>query len=202
MAALAPRRAATTASRSRSRSTPDPNDASKYIVNSAPSTLQAADRRARCASSYIVFTNPTPLDYCVTENDFAFADHSEDARWPRRPFAPFAPVSDRAPALHFGFTPQAAGGAREPAGRRCIDAGARTATPQPFVWDYWGARGWTELSVRDTTAGLRQTGLIQFVGAPDALPREGLGGALYRIRARLKTGLASQQQVVRSAACG
>jgi hypothetical protein len=52
----------------------------------------------------------------------------------------------------------------------------RQGDPQPFVWDYWGTRGWTELSVRDATMGLKQTGLVQFVGAPDALPRDGLGG--------------------------
>ena len=45
--------------------------------------------------------------------------------------------------------------------------------------------------MRDVTAGLRQTGLIQFVGAPVALARAGLGGSLYRIRARLKPGFAS-----------
>jgi len=78
-------------------------------------------------------------------------------------------------------------------------APAAEGDPQPYAWDYWGVRGWTELSVRDTSFGLRQTGLVQFVGAPDALPREGLGGALYRVRARLKSGLASQDQRV---ACG
>jgi hypothetical protein len=41
--------------------------------------------------------------------------------------------------------------------------------------------------------GLQRTGLIQFVGQADALPRPGLGGASYRIRARLKTGLARLQ---------
>jgi len=74
---------------------------------------------------------------------------------------------------------------------------AMEGDPQPFAWDYWGARGWTELSVRDATAGLKQTGLVQFVGPPDALPRQGAGGALYRIRARLKSGLASQDHIVR-----
>ena len=168
---------------------PDPADSSKFIVKSVAATLKPpviSDLRV----SYTVFSNPTPLDFCVTENEFAFAEHSEDARWARGGFAPFVPVSDRAPALHLGFA------AKPPSALvsvlAAIAAPAEDAAPQPLVWDYWGSRGWTELSVRDVTSGLKQTGLIQFVGAPDALPREGLGGNLYRIRARLKTGFVSQ----------
>ena len=165
------------------------------IGNSARSA--SADHRPQLAVSFRYFTNPQPLEFCVGENDFAFADHSEDARWPRSPFAPFTPVSDLTPALHFGFT------SKPPSAAVSILAHvlepAAEGAPQPFVWDYWGSRGWTELSVRDTTSGLMRTGLIQFVGAPDAMPRDGLGGALYRIRARLKSGLTSHGQIVR---CG
>jgi hypothetical protein len=168
---------------------PDPNDNAKFVVNAAAATL-APPIAHELRVGYTVFSNPTPLDYCVTENDFAFAEHSEDARWPRSGFTPFTPVSDRAPALHLGFS------AKPPSALVSLLAAVATpaadAAPQPFVWDYWGSRGWTELSVRDVTSGIQQTGLIQFIGAPDALPRDGLGGSLYRIRARLKPGLASQ----------
>ena len=173
--------------------TPDPADSSKYVVSSTPSTL-APPIVARLDINYRYFTNPQPLDFCVTENDFAFTEHSDDARWPRRPFAPFQPVSDVTPALHFAFDAQPPAALVSLLAQ--VTAPAVDGDPQPYAWDYWGARGWTELSVRDTTLGLRQTGLVQFVGAPDALPREGLGGTLYRIRARLKSGLASQDQVV------
>jgi len=179
--------------------TPDPaapNDPTKFKVVTTPDTLQPPIL-ARVGISYRVFTNPQPLQACVAENDFAFSEHTEDARWPRRPFSPFVPVSDRAPALHFGFDN------KPPAALVSlllqVTLPAAEGAPQPLVWDYWGERGWTELSVRDTTAGLAQTGLLQFVGAPDALPREGLGGTLYRIRARLKSGLVANQQVVQ---CG
>jgi baseplate J-like protein len=43
---------------------------------------------------------------------------------------------------------------------------------------------------------LHVTGTLQFVGAPDAQPRDGLGGVLYRVRARLKSGLTSLNQIV------
>ncbi|MES2938103.1 MAG: putative baseplate assembly protein [Pseudomonadota bacterium] len=167
----------------------DPGDPTKYVVTSTPATLQPPVV-ASLRIGYLYFSNPAPLDACLTENDFALAERSEEAYWPRSAFAPFEPVSDRAPALHFGFS------SRPPAALVSllveVQAPAAEADPQPYVWDYWGARGWTELSVRDTTQGLQQTGLVQFIGAPDMQPREGLGGALYWIRARLKPGLASQ----------
>lgn len=171
----------------------DPNDPTKYVVNTVKATLQppiVAELRV----GYVVSGNPTPLDHCVTENEFAFADHTEDARWPRSGFAPFVPVSDRAPAFHFGFD------AQPPAALvslllRVVQP-VPDASSQPFAWDYWGSRGWTELSVRDATAGLSSTDLFQFIGPPDAVPRDGLGGSLYRIRARLKTGLGSEDYQV------
>jgi hypothetical protein len=171
---------------------PDPTDSSKVIVQATTSDLQPPII-ARLAISFRYFTNPQALEFCVTENDFAFTDRSEDARWPRSPFAPFVPVADLTPAVHFGFN------SKPPSALVSILVHvlvpAAEGAPQPYVWDYWGVRGWTELSVRDTAAGLNQTGLIQFIGAPDALPRDGLGGSLYRIRARLKSGLAHDQVV-------
>jgi predicted phage baseplate assembly protein len=165
---------------------PDPADSSKYIVSTVAATL-APPVIGTLAIGYVVFSNPEPLERCLTENDFAFADRSAQAHWHRGAFAPFTPVADRVPALHLGFS------ARPPAALLSLFVQVLTpapeADPQPCAWDYWGARGWTELSVRDGTQGLQRSGLLQFVGAPDALPRPGLGGALYRIRARLKTGL-------------
>jgi hypothetical protein len=166
---------------------PDPADSSKFIVTSLDPTLAPPIVKS-LRIGYVVLSNPTPLEYCIAENDFALTDYSENARWSRSTFAPFAPVSDRTPALHFGFS------SRPPAALislllQVIESAADAAA-QPYTWEYWGRDGWSELSVRDSTLGLQQTGLIQFVGQPDALPREGLGGTLYRIRAKLKTGLA------------
>ncbi|MGY4828746.1 putative baseplate assembly protein [Sphaerotilaceae bacterium SBD11-9] len=158
-----------------------------YVVTSVPATLAPPVLHA-ITVGYLVLTNPAPLDHCLAENDFAFTDHSENARGHRSAFAPFVPVMDRAPALHFGFShapPTALASVLAH-----VIAPAEEADPQPFIWDVWTRDGWAELSVRDTTDGLRQTGLIQFVGAPDAVARVGVGGVLYRIRARLKAGLA------------
>lgn len=173
---------------------PDPADSSKYVVTSVDPTLRTPVVRT-LRVGYVVLSNPTTLEYCIAENDFAMTDHSENARWSRSTFAPFAPVADRTPALHLGFTH------RPPAALvsllvQVAEASEHAGT-QPYTWEYWGPHGWTELSVRDSTRGLQQTGLVQFVGQPDALPREGLGGGLYRVRARLKTGLLARDHVTR-----
>jgi len=137
---------------------------------------------------YTYYTNSDLTQHCLTFNDFAFADHTEDARWPRRPFAPFVPVDDQTPAVHLGFT------IKPPVGLMSLFSAAGSTTESdapptsPFVWEYFGAHGWTELGVADETAGFARTGLIQFIGAPDALKRDGVGGLLYRVRARLKPG--------------
>ena len=103
---------------------PDPNDNTKFIVSSVASTLEPPIV-THLGVNYYFFTNPQAPEFCVTENDFAWAEHSDDARWPRSAFAPFAPVADRTPALHFGFSSQPAGRARQPAGPRARPGGRR-----------------------------------------------------------------------------
>lgn len=164
----------------------EPDGSGGYKVVSQPATLQPPVI-ANLRLQYTYSTDPALPGHCITYNDFAFRDHSEDARWPRRPFQPFEPVADRDPALHLGFT------GRPPAGLVSLYAqvsrrAAAEAALLPFVWEYRSERGWTELSVLDETGGLRGSGTLQFVGAPDAVAADGLGRPLYRIRARLKPG--------------
>ena len=163
------------------------------VVKSDPATLQPPVV-AQLRLQYTYMTNSNLIDHCVTYNDFAFTDRSEDARWPRRPFEPFTPVGDNQPAVHFGFSQ------RLPAGLVSLyfasgASGDGTAsggpTASPFVWEYYSDRGWIELSVLDETNGFSGSGVIQFVGPPDAVPRPGLGGSLYWMRARLKPDVSS-----------
>ena len=139
---------------------------------------------------YTYHTNPTLPDHCLTFNDFAFSDHTEDARWPRSPFAPFVAVSDPTPALHLGFTHKLPVGLVSLFVVGVEDDDDRSPV-SPFLWEYLGARGWTEFPIADETAGFTRTGMLQFIGAPDAVKRDGLGGPLYRVRARLKPGARS-----------
>ena len=66
------------------------------------------------------------------------------AGWSRSTFAPFAPVDDRSPALHLGFSH------RPPAALvslllQVVEPGAGAAA-QPYTWEYWGRNGWSEPS--------------------------------------------------------
>ena len=140
------------------------------------------------ALSYAYLTDPEVLDHCLTRNEFVFEDQTEAARWPDRSFDPFRPVSDLDPTWHFGFDQ------RLPAGLISTFVkvpGAEEEAPNSasaFTWEYLAREGWRQLGVRDETNGLRQSGMIQFIGPPDAVSTPGQGGDLFRIRARLKAG--------------
>lgn len=139
---------------------------------------------------YTYQTQPTTLDHCLAYNDFVYSDHSQACRWPRRTFWPFQPVADRQPAVYFGFDKPLPAGLislylQAPPG--LAEDSAPVESPA-FVWDYYTANGWSELGVLDETVNFRRSGMIQFIGPRDATPAPGLGGDLYRLRARLKQG--------------
>ncbi len=138
---------------------------------------------------YTYITDPEPLDHCLSRNEFVFKDHTEDVRWPDRSFDPFWPVSDQQPALHFGFDQQLPAGlvslyVQVPGAEELVPGSASA-----FTWEYLSRSGWLQLGVRDETNGLRQSGMVQFIGPPDAIAAPGLGGDAWRIRARLKDGV-------------
>ncbi len=167
-------------------------------VSAAPSTLKPPGI-ASLRAAYTYSTQSRLLDRCLAYNNFVFRDHSEDCRWTRRPFAPMTHNVEREPAVHLGFDQKL------PPGLISLfvdvddsgDADDEGAT-SPFIWEYRTAEGWAELTVLDETAGLRRQGMIQFIGPSDAEAIEGLGGKLYRIRARLKSGERLRAARVRS----
>jgi hypothetical protein len=145
---------------------------------------------SKLALSYSYATDAAILDHCLTENDFVFADETNASRWPDRSLMPFVPVADARPTIHFGFDQQLPSGlislfVNVP---QVVVGGTETLGGSSFIWEYSSDRGWTELGVLDETAGFRRSGMIQFVGPPDAKQTPGLGGNLVRIRARLKPG--------------
>ena len=150
---------------------------------------------------YTYTTDPTVLDHCLIENDFVFADETEACRWPDRSFMPFHPVADQRPTVHFGFDQSL------PAGLmslyldvpQLVVGEVPETGASPFIWEYRAARGWLELGVLDETLGFRRSGMVQFIGPPDALTTAGLGGDLIRIRARLKPGERFTPLLVRGA---
>ena len=137
--------------------------------------------------AYEFSTDPELPDQCLSENNFVFTDHSDACRWHGQAFSPFCRVDDIQPAVYFSFD-------------RCLPAGlvslyidialnSSRNLPQnisPFTWEYESTDGWIELNVIDETVGFQQSGVVQFIGPPDAISSIGPGGELYRIRARLK----------------
>ena len=152
---------------------------------------------SRLTLSYTYITDPETLDHCLTRNEFQFEDRTDDARWPDRSFDPFWPVSDVSPALHFGFDQRLPAGLVslyvQVPGAEELEPGSASA----FTWEYLARSGWLQLGVRDETNGLRQSGMVQFIGPPDAVAAPGLGGNAYRIRARLKDGAERAELPVR-----
>ena len=162
-------------------------DGTGYKVVASPSTL-AAPAIARLTLGYTYLTESQVPEHCVTENDLEVADHTLDCQWSRRTFHPFEPVEDRTPALHLGFTQPLPSGLVSLF--TSISAPADEGSgPSPFVWEYLSDRGWLQLAVLDESSGFTTSGVIQFVGAADAVARPGLGGAAYWYRARVKEGL-------------
>lgn len=137
---------------------------------------------------YTYLTDPFELDHCLSINDFVLEDHTEDCRWPMRIFKPFRPVADQQPALHFGFDQPLPTGLVS----LYLDIPQKleedNRDSSAFVWEYRSANGWTELVVLDETSGFCHSGMVQFIGPPDAVRVTGLGGDLMRVRARLKQG--------------
>lgn len=140
----------------------------------------------RLTLGYSYVTDPEALDHCLAHNDFVFEDQSEACRWPDQSFTPFRLVTDRSPTVHFGFDRPL------PVGLVSlfldVASGEGAEVSSPFVWEYRSPRGWTELAVVDQTLGFTRSGLVQLIGAPDAIATDGLGGERYRLRARVKRG--------------
>ncbi|MFA4902804.1 MAG: putative baseplate assembly protein [Desulfobaccales bacterium] len=137
--------------------------------------------------SYV--TDPEALNHCLSYNDFVFTDLTEACRWPDQTFKPFLPVSDTRPTVHFGFDlplPVGLVSLYVDIAQEVSESGA--AGSSPFIWEYFAADGWQELGVLDETLGFQRRGMIQFIGPQDAVAAPGLGGELFRLRARLKQG--------------
>jgi hypothetical protein len=128
------------------------------------------------------------LDHCLTYNDFVYEGRTQESRWPRRPFEPFRPVSDRQPAVYFGFDRRLPSGLVSAYVHVPPEAGEAAGAASDLVWEYRSERGWSELGVLDQTRGFRRSGMIQWIGPRDAAAEPGLNGELYRIRARLIQG--------------
>lgn len=152
----------------------------------------------RVSLAFTYLTDPEPLDHCLAENDFVLADHSDDCRWPGRSFPPFLPVEDRRPSVHLGFDRALPPGLVSLYVAVAPPPAEQAPPAEPgFDWEYRTAHGWSRLVVRDETAGFSRSGMLQFLGPPDATPGPGLGGQLFRIRATARAGERPPERAIR-----
>ena len=123
--------------------------------------------------SYTYITDPETLDHCLEPQRVSIRRPHRGCTLAGSEFRSLLAVSDQQPALHFGFDQ------RLPAGLVSLYVqvpGAEELAPgtsSAFTWEYLSRSGWLQLGVRDETNGLRQSGMVQFIGPPDAVAAPG-----------------------------
>lgn len=139
------------------------------------------------------------LSSCLSYNDFAYTDHTDDNAEEGKTFAPFTLSADTQPALYLGFDTQFDNRSVtlyaqvEPPQEKEVSPASLTAmtiTTRPQVtWEYANPDGkWTPVGAFDETQGFARRGLIRFIGPRNFTKRQLFGRELYWMRARLKGG--------------
>ncbi len=127
---------------------------------------------------------PFNAEHVLTFNDFAYEDRTDEARLSGETFRPFAPISDRTPALYMGFDKSL------PVDRLGIlfniEEQPDDTNGPALLWQYWNGASWEDLLVDDETRNLRLPGLVSLIGPDDSQPLARFGVALHWLRARLK----------------
>lgn len=72
-----------------------------------------------------------------------------------------------------------------------VMTGQENAPFPGLIWEYWGTGGWTRLSVKDGTDGLRHTGIVWFAATSDFICLDKAGRAVWAVRIRPEEGNAS-----------
>jgi hypothetical protein len=107
---------------------------------------------------YVYRSPKDPPRACVTYSDFAWEDHTEEARWRGASFEPYARVADRTPALYLGFDRPL------PADLVSLYVDVQEVigdTRGPDLrWEYWDGTAWSAVAVQDATAGLALPGMV------------------------------------------
>lgn len=127
---------------------------------------------------------PLHAERVISFNDFAYADRTEEARWPGTTFQPFERIADATPALYLGFDKKA------PVGQLGLFFDVREApgdtTGPALTWEYWNGLEWRRTPTDDGTGHLRRPGIINVLAQADDAPHARFGRALHWLRARLK----------------
>lgn len=143
-----------------------------------------------------------PPDAVVTYNDFKFETVRRG-----QDFEPFKTAEDAPVSFHLGFTLP---GARRPFPNRVVSLYVGVSddrreaeavspdSPPRLVWQYWGGRSWSKLTVFDGTADLTRSGMLEFLAPPDFEPHVEFGRECYWVRVVLASGQYQFAPFVRS----
>jgi hypothetical protein len=108
----------------------------------------------------------SPVERCLTRNDFRLEDRSRDVRSPGTFFPPFRPVDDATPALYLGFD--------RPLPNDLVslylDLEESDASAPALVWEAWDGATWRAIPATDGTGALTRPGIVSFI-APPVTPR-------------------------------
>ncbi len=150
--------------------------------------------------------------HVLSFNDFQFTDVTEVARTEYTIFQPFHAKPDESPALYMGFNSKPPNDPLglyfqldEELGLGSLPSDeAEVATTeldkyeamrrlawesgQRVVWEYWGGREWSPLSVDDETSGFTSSGFLFFVAPDDWVMSSKFTEERFWLRARLEQG--------------
>lgn len=127
---------------------------------------------------------PYEPEHVLTYNDFQYADHTEENKWPGSIYPPYQPVNDATPALYLGFD-------KRPPVDRCgiffdIAEQPNETAGGAFEWQYWDGLAWRTVDVDDETRSLSLPGIVSFIGPEDSQALARFDEPLYWLRARTK----------------
>lgn len=156
--------------------------------------------------------NYRDVKHCLSFNDFAFKDVTDDARTEFTIFQPFTPKVEESPAFYLGFTRPLPNDSvsiyiktEEELGMAAAgDGGVAVMTTelanynaeralawsseQRVLWEYWNGKAWEPIQVNDGTKNFTTSGFIDLVGPDDWDVCMKFTEERYWLRARLEMG--------------
>ena len=161
-----------------------PTNSGSTLPNTFKVVITQPPALAAFRIGYTWASPPEHAEQVLTYNDFQYADHTYEAKWPGETFLPFRFVDDVTPALYLGFT------RKLPVDNigiyfDVVEQEGETKGPA-LHWEYFNGSSWEELSVEDETRNFRVPGIVSFIAAEDSQPLKRFGTELHFVRARLK----------------
>ena len=138
--------------------------------------------------------------HCLAYNNRQYEDCTPAGGTEGSPFEPFqpAPEDPPKPTLYFGFAlpPDRKDFPNRTIGlyNRLVDFTYEAGSQIPsggrpeIAWEYWNAKEWVEVRVRDGTQGFTRSGLVEFLAPSDFTARNEFGLNRYWLRVRRLAG--------------